>query len=168
LQREFPDLLLVVAPRHAERARAVRAALEQIGVRVALRSQTTIIDGPIDCLLLDSTGEVANWYAAATVAFVGKSLTTRGGQNPVEPIVARVPVIFGPNMENFTALAKALVSKNGAIQVHDAVTLQGAVAKLLRDGEGRRRLVENAAEVLMEHRGATARTARLVVDLTRR
>ena len=168
LQREFPDLLLVVAPRHAERSRAVRAALEQIGVRVALRSQTTIIDGPIDCLLLDSTGEVANWYAAATVAFVGKSLTTHGGQNPVEAIVAGVPVIFGPNMENFAALAKALVSKDGAIQVHDAGTLEGAAAKLLRDSEARRRLVENARDVLSEHRGATARAARLVVDLTRR
>ncbi len=165
LQREFPNLLLVVAPRHAERAREVRGALEQIGLGVVLRSQSTIVDAPIDCLLLDSTGEVPNWYAVATVAFVGKSLTTHGGQNPVEPIVAGVPVIFGPNMENFAALAKALVSKNGAIQVHDAGTLEGAVAKLFRDSEARRRLVENAQQVLREHRGATARTAKLVVGL---
>jgi 3-deoxy-D-manno-octulosonic-acid transferase len=168
LQPEFPNLLLVLVPRHAERAREVRGALEQLGLRVALRSQSAIAGVPIDCLLLDSTGEVANWYAVATVAFVGKSLTTHGGQNPVEPIVARVPVIFGPNMENFSALAKALVSKNGAIQVNDADALEAAVARLLRDGEARRRLVENARDVLSEHRGATARTARLVVDLARR
>ena len=119
-------------------------------------------------MLLDSTGEVANWYAAATVAFVGKSLITHGGQNPVEAIFAGVPVIFGPNMENFAALAKALVSKNGAIQINNADALQAVTAELLRDSEARRRLVENAAEVLMEHRGATVRTARLIVDLTHR
>ncbi len=95
LQREFPNLLLVVAPRHVERSREVRVVLEQLGLRVALRTQSATVDNPIDCLLLDSTGEVANWYAAATVAFVGKSLTTHGGQNPVEPIVAGVPVILG-------------------------------------------------------------------------
>jgi 3-deoxy-D-manno-octulosonic-acid transferase len=165
LQRELPNLLLIVAPRHAERSREVRAILEQLGLRVALRTQSASVDNPIDCLLLDSTGEVANWYAAATVAFVGKSLITHGGQNPVEAIFAGVPVIFGPNMENFAVLAKELVSKNGAIQVRDANALQGATAKLLRDGEARRRLVENAAEVLMEHRSATARSAKLIVDL---
>jgi len=165
LQRELPNLLLVVAPRHAERSREVRAILEQLGLWVALRTQSARVDNPIDCLLLDSTGEVANWYAAATVAFVGKSLITHGGQNPVEAIFAGVPVIFGPNMENFAALAKALVSKNGAIQINNAGALQSAVAKLLRDSEARRRLFENAAEVLMEHRGATVRTARLIVDL---
>jgi 3-deoxy-D-manno-octulosonic-acid transferase len=164
LQPEFPNLLLVIAPRHAERSREVRAILEQLGLRVALRTQSARVD-PIDCLLLDSTGEVANWYAAATVAFVGKSLITHGGQNPVEAIFAGVPVIFGPNMENFAVLAKELVSKNGAIQVRDANALQAATAKLLRDGEARRQLVENAAEVLMEHRSATARSAKLIVDL---
>src|SRR5262249_54162001 len=106
LHAEFRELFLIIAPRHVERTPEVRRSLEQIGLRVMIRSQLPIIDGTVNCLLLDSTGELRNWYAVATVAFVGKSLTAHGGQNPVEPISAGVPVIFGPNMENFGWLAR--------------------------------------------------------------
>jgi 3-deoxy-D-manno-octulosonic-acid transferase len=165
LRAESQNLFLVIAPRHAERARDVEGVLEQLGLRVALRSQSAILDAPIDCLLLDSIGELQNWYAAATVVFVGKSMTAHGGQNPVEPIVAGVPVVFGSHMENFATLAKKLVAKNGAIQVADVGALKQALTKLLRDHQARRRLVENAEQVLLEHRGAAARAAKLILDL---
>jgi 3-deoxy-D-manno-octulosonic-acid transferase len=97
---------------------------------------------------------------------MGKSLTAHGGQNPVEPIVAGKPVIFGPHMQNFATLAKRLVSKNGAIEVQDADSLERGVERLLRDSELRRRLVLNAREVLKQHRGATAQTAALIAELT--
>jgi 3-deoxy-D-manno-octulosonic-acid transferase len=96
---------------------------------------------------------------------MGKSLTARGGQNPVEPIMAGKPVVFGPHMENFATLAKALVSKTGAIQVRDADSLEPAIVDLLRDSEARRRLVQRAREVLSEHQGATARAAALIHEL---
>ena len=76
-----------------------------------------------DCLLIDTTGELRDWYAIATVVFIGKSLTAHGGQNPVEPIVAGKPVIFGPYMENFSGLTQSLVRHTGAIQVNDAGVL---------------------------------------------
>jgi 3-deoxy-D-manno-octulosonic-acid transferase len=91
--------------------------------------------------------------------FVGKSLTAHGGQNPVEPIIAGKPVVFGPHMENFATLAKALVLKKGAIQVGDMDSLELTIAELLRDGDARQRLVQSAREVLNEHQGATARAA---------
>jgi 3-deoxy-D-manno-octulosonic-acid transferase len=116
-------------------------------------------------MLLDTTGELQRWYGIATVVFIGKSLTAHGGQNPVEPILAGKPVVFGPHMENFAALAKTLVSNNGAIQVIDTDSLESFVADLLRDGEARRRLVQNAHAALSEHQGATARTAKLVYEL---
>jgi 3-deoxy-D-manno-octulosonic-acid transferase len=94
-------------------------------------------------------------------------LTAHGGQNPVEPVVAGVPVIFGPNMENFARLAQELVAKKGAIEVHDAVSLERAIQDLLADSGARRSLVENAEEVISQHRGATARTARLIADLAK-
>src|SRR5206468_2393124 len=83
----------------------------------------------------------------ATVVFVGKSLTTHGGQNPVEPILAGKPVVFGPHMENFSMLARTLVSRKAAIQVRDADSLEQAIAELLQDTEARQRLVQNALEV---------------------
>jgi 3-deoxy-D-manno-octulosonic-acid transferase len=118
-----------------------------------------------DCLLLDTTGELQRWYGIATVVFMGKSLTAHGGQNPVEPILVGKPVVFGPHMENFATLAKALVSKEGAIQVHDVNSLERAIAVLLRDSEARQRLVQSAHEVLSEHQGATARAAALIHKL---
>ncbi len=68
-------------------------------------------------------------------------------------------------MENFATLAKTLVSTNGAIQVHDVGSLERALAELLRDSEAQKRLVQNAHEVLSEHRGATARAAALIHEL---
>jgi 3-deoxy-D-manno-octulosonic-acid transferase len=141
----------------------VRATLERAGLRVALRSAP---DGAApDCLLLDTTGELRHWYAVATVVFIGKSLTTHGGQNPVEPILAGKPVVFGPHMENFASLAASLLEANGAIEVADADALTARIAELLRDLERRRQLVANAERVLAHHRGATHRTAELLLQL---
>jgi len=70
--------------------------------------------------------------------------------------------VFGPHMENFAALAKALVSNTAAIQISDTETLESAVTELLRDIDARQRLVRNAQGVLREHQGATARAAALV------
>lgn len=165
LRAEFPDLFLIIAPRHAERAGEVRRVLEQLGLRVALRTELSDVNAPPDCLLLNSTGELRNWYSVASVVFIGKSLTVHGGQNPVEPILVGKPVVFGPHMENFGAFAEALVSTNGAIQVSDPDSLRNAIMKVLRDREARRRFVENARKVLTPHERATARTAALVHDL---
>jgi 3-deoxy-D-manno-octulosonic-acid transferase len=162
LQKSFPNLFLIIAPRHAERAGEIRRALEQLGLRVGLRSRVNDVDCPIDSLLLDSTGELRNWYAAATVVFMGKSLTAHGGQNPVEPITAGKPIIFGPHMENFVALARALLAHHGAIQVNSETELKSAMQELLHDSMLRQTLVANAAHALDAHRGATTRTARLI------
>ncbi|MBA2743296.1 MAG: hypothetical protein H0U43_03145, partial [Chthoniobacterales bacterium] len=164
LRSEFPSLSLIIAPRHAERARDVRAALERLGLRVAQRSVPDNSEAA-DCLLLDSTGELRSWYAVATVVFMGKSLTVTGGQNPVEPILADKPVVFGPHMENFAVLAEALVTTDGAIQVSSSDALTPALAGLLRDTVSRERLVQNAHRVLATHRGATQRTAELLASL---
>ena len=163
LRVDFPALFLIIAPRHVERARSLRARLEEYSLGVALRSKLDSVRP--DCLLIDTTGELRDWYSVATVAFVGKSLTARGGQNPVEPIMAGKPVIFGPHMENFATLAESLVRQEGAVRVADAVSLQNEIAKLLRDGAAGARLVGNATQVLAAHRGATTATAQSISKL---
>jgi len=135
-------------------------------LRVALASEVAIgRESDADCIVLDTTGDLHHWYAIATIVFMGKSLTAHGGQNPVEPIIAGKPVVFGPHMENFATLAKALLLKKGAIQIADMDSLEQTTAELLRDGEARKRLVQQAREVLNEHQGATARTATLIHEL---
>ena len=166
LRQKFPSLCLFIAPRHVERVQQIRAQLEALSLDVRVASRVAgDNETKADCVLLDRTGELQRWYSIATVVFIGKSLTAHGGQNPVEPILAGKPVIFGPHMENFATLARTLVSKNGAIQVSDIDSLERAVDNLLRDSETRQRLVQSAREVLNQHRGATARAAALIADL---
>ena len=166
LRADFPAFTLIIAPRHVERAGEIRTHFLRLGLNVSMRNEAeTARTSPPDCILLDTTGELQNWYAVATIVFVGKSLTARGGQNPVEPILAGKPVLFGPHMENFSALAQALVANEAAIQIRDPNSLQEKIAWLLRDREAALRLVENAQAVLARHSGATARTAALVMNL---
>ena len=123
LRLRVPRLSLFLAPRHVERAREIRKRLESRGLEVRFVSEAAT--GPTarpHSIILDQTGQLPLWYGIATVAFVGKSLTAHGGQNPVEPIAAGVPVIFGPNMENFARLAAELIERNGAARpVHHLV-----------------------------------------------
>ena len=167
LRKQFPSLQLFIAPRHVERLREIRAQLETLGLHVALASETRPAGkrDDVDCVLLDTTGELQQWYYIASVVFIGKSLTAHGGQNPVEPILAGKPVVFGPHMENFARLAAALVSKNGAIQVRDSDSLERVIVELLLDSELRQQLVQNAHQALARHQGATVRAAALVHDL---
>jgi 3-deoxy-D-manno-octulosonic-acid transferase len=163
LRQKFPSLCLFIAPRHVERVREIRAQLEVLQLQVWLASEATNhSEAEVDCVLLDTTGDLRRWYSIATVVFIGKSMTAHGGQNPVEPIMARRPVVFGPHMENFVTLAATLVSKEGAIQVHDVESLERTIENLLGDTEARQRLVRNAREVLDQHCGATARAAALI------
>ena len=167
LRRQFPSLRLFIAPRHVERLREIRAQLDALRLHVTLASEAVAHrELNTDCVLLDTTGELQRWYGIATVVFMGKSLTVHGGQNPVEPILAGKPVVFGPHMENFATLAQTLASKNGAIQVPDVISLERALAELLRDAEARQRLVQNAHAVLSAHQGATARAAVLIHEIS--
>src|SRR5438094_535702 len=167
LRQQFPSLRLFIAPRHVERLREIRAHLDALRLRVTLASELCgrqeINDA--DCVLLDTTGELQRWYHIATVVFMWKSLTAHGGHNPVEPILAGRPVVFGPHMDNFTILARQLVGRNGAIEVRDIDSLERIITKLLRDSGARQRLVQNAREVLSAHEGATARAAALIHEL---
>ena len=166
LRQQFSSLRLFIAPRHVERLREIRAQLAALPLRVALTSEVAVDrESDADCFLLDTTGELQRWYSIATIVFIGKSLTAQGGQNPVEPIMAGKPVVFGPHMENFATLAKALVRKKGAIQVRDVDSLEMTIAGLLRDNDARQRLLQNARDVLSNHHGATARAAALIHEL---
>jgi 3-deoxy-D-manno-octulosonic-acid transferase len=168
LRQEFPDLFLIIAPRHVERASEISARLRALGLQATRRSEPGVRAEAPDCLLLDTTGELRDWYSIATIVFIGKSLSARGGQNPVEAIVASRPVIFGPQMQNFAALARGLVAAGGALQPNDPPALTNTLRNLLRHPAERERLVRQAGAVLDRHRGATERTARLLAALAPR
>lgn len=157
LRKQFPNLFLILVPRHFERASGVVAQLEKAGLRVALRTRPAGL-GPADVLLVDTTGELRDWYTCATVVFIGKSLCAKGGQNPAEPVEAGIPVVFGPNMQNFSTLSRQFLRHGGAIGIEDAGLLREAVARLLLDPELRTKMAANAGKCLEVHQGATSRT----------
>ncbi len=168
LRTRFPDLFLVLVPRHFERSREVGRELEALGVKFAYRSELMsheeFAPGEIDCLIVNTTGELKYFYEHATIIFVGKSLTAEGGQNPVEPGALGKAMVFGPNMQNFAQVARGFLQQNGAVQVQDAAELEHALGDLLGDEARRAELGRNALKVVHENLGAIDRTVDMIVE----
>jgi 3-deoxy-D-manno-octulosonic-acid transferase len=168
LRARFPDLFLVLVPRHFERSREVGRELRDRGVRFVYRSEigtrTQYRKGEVDCLLVNSTGELKHFYEHATVIFVGKSLTAEGGQNPIEPGALGKSIVFGPNMQNFTEVVQRFIAQDGAVQARDAVELESIIGDLLADESRREQLGRNAMKVVYENLGAIERTAEMIVN----
>lgn len=171
LRRQFPDLFLILVPRHFERSRQVGRELEARGMKFVFRneitSRTTWPERAVECLLVNTTGELRFFYEQADVVFVGKSLTAQGGQNPIEPASLGKAIVFGPNMQNFAPIAKAFVDKGAASQVANAAELERAVADLLASPERRQKAGALAQQVVRENEGAIERTVDMIVDSLR-
>ena len=155
----FPGLMLVLVPRHAERREQVLAAIRKRGLECIQRSRYAD-DAPVpekrpDVLLVDTTGELRGFYAAADLVFVGKSLTQTGGQNPIEPAKDGKPIVAGPHMENFAAIAQDFTAAGAWKQAQDATELKAILLNLLGDPAVRGRLGRAAAELVANKAGAT-------------
>jgi 3-deoxy-D-manno-octulosonic-acid transferase len=167
LRRRFPDLFLIVVPRHFERGKDAGRDLDNKGVRFIYRSEVTastqLQPNEVECLLVNTTGELKYFYEHATVIFVGKSLSAHGGQNPIEPGALGKAMLFGPNMENFAAVVDAFLRNDGAIQVRDAAELETVMGELLANSGRREQLGRNALKVVRENRGSIERTVDMIV-----
>jgi 3-deoxy-D-manno-octulosonic-acid transferase len=144
--------------------------LESRGVKFLYRNEITDNGqakhkpGELQCLLVNTTGELKFFYEQATVIFVGKSLTAHGGQNPIEPGALRKAMVFGPNMENFADVVQSFLAQDGAVQVKDAAGLESAVTELLSNPARREQLGQNALAVVRENLGAVDRTVDMIIN----
>ncbi len=168
LRRRFPDLFLILVPRHFERAKEAGQELATRGIPFVYRSDISgdkpIAPSQLECLLVNSTGELRFFYEQAALVFVGKSLTAEGGQNPIEPAALGKAMVFGPNMQNFKAIVASFLAEQAAIQVPDATALEQAIADLLADEQRRAELGARALQVVRRNLGATARTVQLIAE----
>lgn len=163
LREKFPDLLLVIVPRHPERFDRVAQLCERRGYEIALRSLThSELEPTVDIVVGDTMGELQRLYAASDVAFVGGSLVRHGGQNILEACAVRVPVVFGPHMFHFEEIASLALARGAARQVHDANELVEAVGLFLERPELRREAGEAAHSLMEDNHGALERTLRLM------
>ena len=171
LRSRYAKLFLVLVPRHAERCREVGRQIRAQGAKFIFRNEVTpdtqYKPGDLDCLLVNTTGELKFFYEHATVVFVGKSLTAMGGQNPIEPGALGKAMVFGPNMQNFADVTQGFLKAQGAIQVKDPEALEQAVSKLLADGKLRAEMGRNAFRVVRENQGSIDRTVEMILKQLR-
>jgi 3-deoxy-D-manno-octulosonic-acid transferase len=167
LRKKIPKLFLIIVPRHFERARNIVQQLRARGLRFICRSEiipaTQLRPGEVECLMVNTTGELMFFYEHAHVVFVGKSLTAVGGQNPIEPAALGKPVIFGPNMQNFKDIVRILLKHNAAVEVKDAAELERVLGELLEDPARRVELSRQAREAVAENHGAVDRTVEMIL-----
>ena len=173
LRQKFPKLFLILVPRHFERCGDLGQKLKARGVKFILRNaifaNTQLRVGEVDCLVVNTTGELKFFYEPASVVFVGKSLTAVGGQNPIEPGAQGKAIVFGPNMQNFADITRSFLKKNAAVQVKNPEELERALAELLANPTRRAELGRHAPEVVAENLGAVERTVEMILpELARR
>ena len=157
-----PSALAVIVPRHAERRAQVKSELERLGFEVVLRSAFAPPDNPAAaCFVIDTTGELRDWTAHADAVIIGKSFLATGGQNPCEAILAEIPVICGPHMENFQPLTDSLIAAGAIFPAHDPASLAAALRQALDPAQARPATVR-ATAILTRHHGATRRIVELL------
>jgi 3-deoxy-D-manno-octulosonic-acid transferase len=168
--RDGTNALLVLAPRHPERFRAVEALLQPF--RYAKASEWAALGDEgksdsrgIEVVLLDTIGDLAAVYGIADAAFLGGSLIRRGGHNPLEPAQFGVPVVMGPSFENFRDVVAKMQAAVGIRIVQDQDELGRAVAELLGHRDQAKAMGERGRLVFEERQGATARSVKEIVAM---
>jgi 3-deoxy-D-manno-octulosonic-acid transferase len=158
LKTRHRGLLTVIVPRHPERADALAGAFTEAGLNVARRSLGDRVRPDTDIFLGDTIGEMGLYLRLTEVAFVGRSLTGEGGQNPLEPAMLHTAVLAGRNVQNFRETYQRLIDSGGAKLVKDQAMLAGAVNFLLNNPDARLKMITAGAATVEGMRGALAKT----------
>ena len=153
LKSEVEGLKLILVPRHPERGLEVRDICRASGFEVALLTDRKI-ERP-DVVVVDRLGFLGRLYPLAEVVFVGGSLVSRGGQNPIEPALSGKPIVFGPDMSDFPDIAPELVERGGARMIADQEALHAVMLDWLMHPEEAAEAGAKALEVVGAHRGIT-------------
>jgi len=181
-----PDVKLVIAPRHFEKADAIEANIIAAGFSVNRRSrfdasppqnikpsshQTIKPSNHQTVFLCDTTGEMMGLFGIASVAFVGKSLCAHGSQNMIEPCLCGIPTVVGPYTENFRPVMSDLLAAKALVQTEDAATpeereaaVRRAILKFFEDPEFAQGFASRATAAVERRRGVTARVAKKLLE----
>jgi 3-deoxy-D-manno-octulosonic-acid transferase len=156
------NLLLILAPRHPERGDEVKRLCDDFPFK-SMRRTRLVPDKEWDILILDTLGELAQFYALSDISFIGGSLVPWGGQNLLEPAFYQKPVFFGPHMENFAFLAGKFIQSAAAKVVHQEKDLVEIF--LVQDEKLLKEMGKRAKETLNSLQGATEETTRVIESL---
>ena len=167
LSPRWPSLRLVLVPRHPDRFETVARLLDSSGLSWQRRSELEEQgpNGEARVLLVDAVGELGAWWGTARIAFVGGSLSSRGGQNMIEPAAYGAAVSFGPNTRNFQDIVSTMLAHDAAVVVDDGQQLTRFVGDCLEDPQYATTLGNRARALVAEQLGATERTFRLLAAM---
>jgi 3-deoxy-D-manno-octulosonic-acid transferase len=158
LRGSFARLLTIIAPRHPDRGPGILEIAHAAGLEARLRSRGELPEADTDIYVADTLGELGLIYRLAPIVFVGGSLASHGGQNPIEAIKLGAAILHGPNTWNFAEIYSALDKSHGAEQVTDAGKLAVRLGALLKDADARGAVVKAGRETVATLGGALERT----------
>ncbi|MCO6556652.1 MAG: lipid IV(A) 3-deoxy-D-manno-octulosonic acid transferase [Gilliamella sp.] len=163
LLQTYPDLLLIVVPRHPERFKTVEKLINDCGLNYINRSSGQIPAKQTQVILGDTMGELIELYGIADIAFVGGSLVKHGGHNPLEPALHHIPIISGEHFFNFKVICEQLISADGMIIcASTADSLYSAINGLLENKTRSQQIGEQAYQVLKQNQGALHRLFNII------
>ena len=162
LKQKFNKPLSIVVPRHPDRAEAIATMLSKSGLKVAMRSKKQGIDADTDVYLGDTIGEMGLFLRLANVAFVGRSLTAKGGQNPLEPAMTGTAIISGQHVHNFRDAYQNLSEAGGVRLVSDENMLARNVEYVLANEQARQAMIDAASNTVVNMRGALDKTCNIM------
>ena len=162
IRENIPQSLLVLVPRHPERSDEVEALCRQRDYEVLVRSRERGDEQIRDVYLIDTLGELTQFFAACDAAFIGGSLVPIGGHNMIEASALGVAVVFGPHLHNFQEISTQLLEANAARIIHDSDELAQTMTGLLKDANLRHQLGENGKQYIESNRGALQRLIRII------
>ncbi|MCG7533001.1 lipid IV(A) 3-deoxy-D-manno-octulosonic acid transferase [Psychrobium sp. MM17-31] len=157
LLRDFPDLLLVVIPRHSERFDEVTQQASDVGFAIVRRSEGVAPNNDTQVVIGDTMGEMLLLLGISDISYIGGSLIERGGHNPLEPAALGKPVIMGPSCYNFSDICDKLVASGGLQQVANSDELAIFISQLLNDGIQCSEMGAKALQVVVDNQGTLAR-----------
>lgn len=172
---QYPQLLLVLVPRHPERFEQVAKLCLEHDLSLAKRSENSIVRDK-QVWLLDSLGELMAAFALSDIVTMGGSFNKVGGHNPLEPALFNKPVIVGHNMSNFNEIMQQLKQESAIVELlgdsstsspenSSAMQLATEVSKLLQQPEQQKVLGDNAKKVVLTNQGASDKTIAQVQEL---
>ncbi len=165
LLAQYPDLLLLLVPRHPERFLEVALQCQEAGFVTHRLSEGPRLPAQTDVVVGNTMGDLLALYGVADIAFVGGSLIERGGHNLLEPALWSTPVLAGPHLFNFQEIATLMQQAGGLQLTADALELESAVRRLLTDSDYRERVGSSAWSVVEKNRGALQRLLDVVEQL---
>lgn len=165
LLAEHPDLLLILVPRHPERFAGVRELIEKQAFSVVSRTEMRPCDSSTDVFLVDTMGEVPQFYACSDIAFVGGSLVAVGGHNLLEPAAQGLPIVTGPHLFNAQDIADQFIELGACRIVTDSASLATGIAELINNPDEAARIGRDGLKILEQNRGSLKRLLVLLEPL---